>query len=104
MQPNATTSPETMTKKGYPSAYGFACGLVQSYESESKIITGNGKFRCHRVELYKEHGLYHIRLVLAGETFTKWNLNEGKQWTSKERLKDAQKVFRHFRALCVSTS
>ena len=47
---------EILDKKGNLSAYGFACGYVQS---ESK---GNATKK-----LYKEHNTYHLIMVRAGE-------------------------------------
>lgn len=61
------------TKKGDLSAYSFACGYVQSDSKE-----GIEK------ELYKEHGIFHVRVFENG-TRTKWE--------SLYTLTEARKIY-----------
>lgn len=62
---------DTVTKAGKVSAYGFACGQV-----ESKIVAGNryGGFAEHvYVEMYQEGGVFHIKRVDKGRR-THWHV------------------------------
>lgn len=63
-------------KNGIPTAYGFACGYIQVKEK--------GKAR---KELYKEHGVYHVK---------QWKTYPSKPviWVSTEFLTTARKAFK----------
>lgn len=64
---------ELLNKKGLPTAYGFACGYVQSLFDYPL-----------KKELYKEHTIYHVRVFNAGLRVL---------WESFETLAEALKFY-----------
>lgn len=62
----------THDKKGNPTAYGFACGYVQEETMNE-----------NRKELYKEGGVYHIKIIRNSKIIT----------YSHEQLTWARKIF-----------
>ena len=69
-------------KNGRVSAYGFACGCVETAENEHKHVT-----------IWAESGVYHVRWQLdKGEKFRYWE-REGNDWETYERLADARKQY-----------
>lgn len=66
---------KTHTKQNTPTAYGFACGYVQTEESN-----GNSK------QLYKEHGVYHLRMFRGSERVI---------WLSYDKLEQARRDFKN---------
>jgi hypothetical protein len=72
-------------KNGSVSAYGLACGYVQAYVQ-----------KLGRAELYREGGIYHVRVILAGFEGQTWTKDFKKQWLSFERLGDARLAFMDF--------
>lgn len=65
---------KALTNKKDITAYEYACGAVKRKEIGSKWI-----------ELYKEHGNYHVRAGVNGEKF--------KEWLSFGHLVNAKKAF-----------
>lgn len=63
-------------KNGKLTAYGLACGYVETHEKDTK-----------KVELYVQHECYHVRFFDTGKQF-KWI-----EWNSTRSLTDARKMF-----------
>lgn len=76
--------PELRTKSGHVSAYGFACGYVESVYHGRVNVT-----------LWQEHGVYHVRAHDHGERRRVF-------WESFRLLSDARRHFDHGRALIVA--
>ena len=53
-------------KNGEPSAYGFCCGMVQKYYG----------FGTYVVELWHEHGSYHVRATGRSDARAMWKCCE----------------------------
>lgn len=75
---------ELRTKAGTISAYGFACGYVESVYHGRVNVT-----------LWQEHGVYHVRAHDHGNKRRVF-------WDSFRLLSDARSHFRHARALIVA--
>ena len=69
---------QLMNKKGELTSYGLACGYHQVY-----LVHG-----LTRVELYREHNTYHVRLFPSAGG--KWI-----QWESYDTLTEARKVYQY---------
>ena len=78
-------------KNGDVSAYGFKCGHVQTFEESADHLPRN-----HEVELYQEHEVYHVRLLMGDRYAFPWDSSERKQWKSFGTLKEARKQYRDF--------
>lgn len=87
---SVTEWPMLKDKNGALTAYGLNCGYVMSFEN----CAG-------RAELYKEDGVYHVRLVRQGYTACHWGdkWEHGKAWATFETLAPAKKSYRTFYSL-----
>lgn len=81
-------------KNGSISAYGFACGYVETKDNGAVLNSDDSK----NVELYREHGVYHIRAFnwsLREFDNLDWNASNGfRIWYSVESLSEARKIFK----------
>lgn len=77
--------PAIHNKNGAVSAYGLACGYVQTY-----------KQKLGKAELYFEGGVYHVRLILKGFEGQVWTKDSRKQWFSHENLAVCRECFVSF--------
>jgi hypothetical protein len=66
--------PQTHTKTGKVTAYGYACGYTTAENKDTEVW----KY------IYKEHNAYHVR----------WSKNEQKGWGSFHTLKEATNYFK----------
>ena len=69
------------TKNNFLSAYGLACGYVDSWRNRE-----TGEY----AELYKEHGVYHVRLFVDNKRLV---------WDSFYLLAEARKRFKEIAKL-----
>lgn len=70
------------TRSGRVSAYGFACGYIETIENGDKHAT-----------IWMEHGVYHVRWKLDdGEIYRYWT-REGNGWATFDTLADARKQY-----------
>ena len=73
---------ELKNKDGFTSAYGFACGITESRETDSVSL-----------QLYREHGVYNVKHLNYAYERTNWNDNPNYQWNSFEKLSEAKNNF-----------
>lgn len=66
-------SPQTHDRDGFPTEYGFACGIVARYAPGP----------ADRVVMERGGGVYHVKGFLRGAKF----------WHSFSRLKDAKRKY-----------
>lgn len=71
-------------KNGSIAANILNCGYTQKYTQV--------KGRC---ELYKEHGIYHVRLIFAG-CIGAWTAENGKTWETFVKLSEARSCFAQY--------
>ena len=68
------------TKKGLLTAYAFACGYIQRYETKLGSVT-----------LWREYGIYHVKRV---SKFIDGFRTIQEAWLTFEKLTDARRAFK----------
>lgn len=71
------TGPKFYKKNGQLTAYGLACGYIETFELDSE----------NRVSLFREHNVYHIKGFIKGKHFAKsdFSLKVAWEWFALKR-------------------
>lgn len=73
---------EIKLKNNFISDYGFNCGYIERRETDLVSL-----------ELWKEHGVYHVKHLNFFFNRTEWNKSSHYVWLSFDKLSDAKKAF-----------